>query len=327
MKQPSVARGETIPYLLSDLVAFLRVADHRSFSRAAAVLGESKGMVSRRISRLETQLGALLFQRTSRSVALSEAGVTFRESATLALDTLTQAAQRMRRAQEEPEGTLRLTAPEDLAAHLVPGLLRAFLAAHPRVRVELVASDSVLDLAAHRLDVALRAANLLPDSGYVAVRVAALEAGLFAAPAYLASAGVPRRGPASLGEEHRLVLREGDVRGDRLVLREAGGGAPERLTGRPVYRGSSYSDVMAAAEEGLGVAFLPVIITERAVGAGRLRRVLPRFSAAAASLFLVHARGLLPARVRAFRDHVRAVFGARTEATSVAPPPRFRDRS
>lgn len=315
MKQPNVAQSETTPpYQLADLVAFLRVADHGSFSRAAGVLRESKGSVSRRISRLEAQLGARLFQRTSRSVALSEAGAEFRVAAQAALETLEQAAQRVRRTQDEPEGTLRLTAPEDVGTHVVPGLIRPFLAAHPRVRVEMVATDSVLDLHAHRLDVALRAAVVLADSGYVAVRLMPIEAGLYASPGYLAAAGVPRRGVAALGEGHRLVLRDGDVRADRLWLRDPAAPAPEHLTARPVFQASGYSEVMAAAEEGLGIGFLPVLITRRAVAEGRLKRVLPRFGASGAFLFLVHARGLLPARVRAFRDHVRSVLSAPTVA-------------
>jgi DNA-binding transcriptional LysR family regulator len=307
MKQLTVAATETIRYQLDDLVAFLRVADHGSFTAAAAVLGESKGTVSRRISRLEAHLAARLLQRTSRTVALTEAGAHFQKAAQAALETLEQATQRMRKAQDEPEGTLRLTAPEDLATHLVAGLVRPFLDQHPRVRVEVVASDSVLDLAAHRLDVALRASEALADSGYVALRLAPLEMALFAAPAYLQAAGTPRRGVAGLGSEHRLVLRTGDVRGDRLWLREPGGSA-ERLSGRPVFQGSSYADVLAAVAEGIGIGLLPTMITRRAVGEGRLRRVLPRFSATGAWLFLVHARGLLPARVRAFRDHARTAL-------------------
>jgi DNA-binding transcriptional LysR family regulator len=309
MTKPNVAPGETIPYALADLVAFVQVADHGSFSRAATVLGEAKGTVSRRISRLEAAVGARLFQRTSRSVALTEAGAHFRESAQGALETLRQAAQRLRRTQEEPEGTLRLTAPEDLAAHVMPAVLKSFLAAHPRVRVELVASDSILDLSSHRLDVALRAADALADSGYVAAKILTIEGGLFAAPSYLANAGTPRKGLAALASQHPLLLRAADVRQDRLWLREAGAtGTGERLSGRPVFQASSYSGVMAAAEEGMGVALLPTLITWRAVAAGRLRRVLPRLSSWGAHLYVVHARGLLPARVRAFRDHVRVTL-------------------
>jgi DNA-binding transcriptional LysR family regulator len=309
MKQPNVAPTETIPYVLADLVAFIQVADHGSFSRAAAILAESKGTVSRRISRLENAVGARLFQRTSRSVALTEAGAHFRDSAQVALETLQQAAQRLRRTQDEPEGTLRLTAPEDLATHVVPALVKSFLAAYPRVRVELVTSDSILDLASHRLDVALRASGTLADSGYVAARVLALEAGLFAAPSYLTAAGVPRRNVTALAEDHRLLLRDGDVKSDHLWLREAGAGAAERLGGRPLFQASSYSALMAAAEAGLGIALLPTIITRRALGEGRLRRVLPRFATTWAHLYVVYAKGLLPARVRAFCDHVRTTLG------------------
>jgi DNA-binding transcriptional LysR family regulator len=315
MKQHIVAPKETIPYQLADLTAFLRVADHGSFSQAAAVLGESKGTVSRRITRLETQLGARLFQRTSRSVALSEAGALFRAAVQTAIESLEQAAQRARRGQDEPEGTLRLTAPEDLATHVVPELLRPFLAAHPRVRVELSASNAVLDLAAHRLDVALRAAETLADSAYVATRIMPVGSALFAAPAYLAERGTPRK-LAAISEQHRLLLREGDVRADRLWLRSGPDAAPEKLMGTPVFQATGYSEVLAAAEAGLGVAFLPTLITRRAVKEGRLRRVLPRLSAQNAWLFLVHAPGLLPARVRAFRDHVRAAWGPRTTDTN-----------
>jgi DNA-binding transcriptional LysR family regulator len=317
MKQPIVASEETIPYTLQDLVAFIQVADHASFSRAAAILGESKGTVSRRITRLEAAVGTRLFQRTSRSVAATEAGTHFRDSAHAALETLRQAGQRLHRTQDEPEGTLRVTAPDDMATHVLPGLLKSFLAAYPRVRVDLVASDSVLDLSAHRLDVALRAAMTLADSNYVAAKVVAIEAGLFAAPSYLAEVGTPRKSLAAMAGHHRLLLRAGDAREDRLWLREAGDkGARERLLGPAAFHASSYSGVMAAAEEGMGVALLPTLITQRAVAGGRLRRVLPRLGAWGAHLFVVHARGLLPARVRAFRDHVRATLGA------VPPSPR-----
>jgi DNA-binding transcriptional LysR family regulator len=302
--QPNVAPLETIPWTLPDLIAFIRVGDHRSFTRAGAILGESKGSVSRRIARLESALGVRLLQRTSRTVVLTEAGAYFRAAAVQALENLDSATTHLRRAQREPEGTLRLTAPIDLAQNLLPGLIKSFLAANPKVRVELVVSDSILDLAAHRLDVAMRAAEGLADSNDVGLRLLPTEMGLYASPAYLAAAGVPRKGPATLAQSHALLLREGDARGP-VCLRD-GGGREERLVGRPLVQASSFSTVMAAAEEGLGVAYLPVLIVRRALATGRLRRVLPRWSSSPAQLFLVHARGLLPARVRAFRDHVKA---------------------
>ncbi len=311
MKQLNVAPEETIPFPFGDLIAFLRVADHASFSRAAAVLGETKGTISRRISRLEAVLGARLFARTSRSVALTEAGSHFRDSAQLAVETLQQASEHLRRAQDDPEGILRLTAPEDLATHVVPSLLKSFLAAHPRVRVELVANNAILDLASHRLDCALRAAETLADSGYVATRLRAIDTGLFASPSFLAGRKLTRLPPATMLDGQPLLLRQGDTRGDRLLLRDRTGGPALRLTGRPLFQASSYSDVLAAAEEGLGIALLPTLITRRAVGAGRLQRLAPRLASARGHLFLVTSKGLLPARVRAFRDHVKAALAPR----------------
>ena len=312
--QLKVAPLETIPWSLSDLIAFIRVGDHRSFTKAGAILGESKGTVSRRVSRLEAALGVRLLQRTSRTVVLTEPGAYFRAAVVQALESLDSATTHLRRAQREPEGTLRLTAPIDLAQNVLPTLIKSFLDANPRVRVELVVSDSILDLAAHRLDLALRAADGLADSNDVALRLMPTEMGLFASPGYLAAAGVPRQSPAALAQTHPLLLREGDARGV-VRLREAGGGE-ERLAGRPLLQASSFSAVMAAAEEGLGIAYLPILVVRRALATGRLRRVLPRWSFTPAHLFLVHARGLLPARVRAFRDHVRA------ELTPGPPRPR-----
>jgi DNA-binding transcriptional LysR family regulator len=303
--KPTVSPVETIPWALPDLVAFLRVVDHASFSRAAAVLGESKGMVSKRVARLERAVGAVLLQRTSRSVALTEAGTYFREAALAALETLGQATYRVRQGQDEPEGTLRLTAPHDLARDLLPPIIGSFLSSFPRVRVELVPSDAMLDLAAHRLDLALRATDALADSSYVANRLTPLELGLFAAPEYLRVAGTPRGSLAQLGSRHRLLLRLSDARASDGVWLQREGGSPERVPGRPGFQATSFAPVVAAAIEGLGIACLPEIVARRAVRERRLRRVLPAYAARSAHLYLIHAKGLLPARVRAFRDHVQ----------------------
>src|SRR5262249_4483426 len=137
--------GETMAKL-AQLEIFTRVAEARSFSRAARLLGISKGTASKAVAALEAELGARLLQRSSRSVTLTEAGVLLRASGRAVLDESERAERRVRELRDTPAGTVRVNAATGMAASFLAPALRTFLDAHPRVRVVLHATDERVDV-------------------------------------------------------------------------------------------------------------------------------------------------------------------------------------
>lgn len=285
---------------LEEVAAFLRVAEAGSFTAASRRLALPKSTVSRRVARLEEKLGVQLLHRTTRSLALTEAGNVFHERAARALAGLEEATLAVRETQETPRGHLRVTAPYDLAEALGP-LVVAFVARQPAVTVELLLTDERLDLVADNIDLALRGAPALPDSSMVARRLATMKFLLLASPSYLRKHGRPRT-PAELGEHALLVMR---TSGGRTKLKLHGPDGEVEVAARAAVAANDFAMLRSAALTGAGVAVLPDSQAAAQVRAGKLVRVLPEFTAGEGGLFVVHpASRLLPAKARAFRDFV-----------------------
>ncbi len=292
---------------LRDVVAFCRVVDLGSVTAAARSLGESKGAVSRRVSRLEARLGIPLLRRYGRRVAPTEAGQVYREDAGAALDALTGAAERLRASEETPRGRLRVTAPQGIGSLFLGEVLPSFLADHPEVGVELLLTDAVLSFRAQRLDVALRFSDGLPDSSLVAHRLLTLAPGLYAAPEYLR-----RRGTPSLPEDldgHDLLLVPLLPDGQRARFAGPDGVVVERhLRGRVLSHDALLLRELALA--GAGITGMLPRRAEPDVAAGRLCPVLPDWRlVSATSLYLLHEGGPLAPKVRVFRDHLKRALG------------------
>lgn len=302
-----VSKAETIPDL-ADVAAFCRVVDLGSVTAAARASGESKGTVSRRVSRLEEVLSVALLRRERRRVEPTEEGVRYREKAGAALELLAEASGSVRGGEGEPSGLLRLTAPPGVASMLLPGVLAPFLARWPAVAVEIVTTETVLSFRDHRIDIALRAAMSLPDSSLVAHRLIPLVPELVASPEYLTRRGVPQT-PEGLAD-HDLLLIPIERGGQRLALQAPGGGrvAEVFLEGR--VRSHDVLVLRDLALAGGGITGLLPHTAAPDLAAGRLVRVLPEWTPLTrAWLFLVHPGGRLSPKVRVFRDHVRAMFG------------------
>src|SRR5262249_22119971 len=157
----SCFHGET---MLARLELFTRVAEARSFSRAARALGVSKGTASKAVAALEAELGARLLQRSSRRVTLTEAGALLLAGRRAAVDEAEAAERRVRALRDEPEGTVRVNTATSVAAFWLAPALRGFLDAHPRVRVTLEAGDERVDALHGGYDVIVRLGRL-GDSG------------------------------------------------------------------------------------------------------------------------------------------------------------------
>src|SRR5690606_7622601 len=222
-----------------------------------------------------------------------------------ALALLGEAGEEARGANAVPRGRLRLTAPHDIALTVLPALLVAFRAQYPQVVVELLPDDQVLDLAAHRIDLALRASeSSLPDTAYRASLLIHFHHRLYAAPDYVATGLLPET-PEDLALHAWVGGREAAGGARRLMLWNDKGRSCELLL-VPSLLSRDYSGVHRLLIAGGGIGVIPEIDAAEDVAAGRLVPVLPQWHAARASLYALSVQGRnAPARVRVFRDFAR----------------------
>jgi DNA-binding transcriptional LysR family regulator len=292
---------------LPDLEAwaiFATVAEHRSFTAAAEALGLSKATVSKALSRLEADLGQSLFHRTSRRLALTEAGRPLAEHAALILATAHVAEEAARDSANAPTGRIRLAAPMTFGVSKIAPLLTEFLAAHPGIEIELHLSDARVDIVAEGFDVALRIAEL-PDSSLRARRLCTIQSYLVAAPAYLERRGVPTH-PGQLGDHDLLGYT--NVSGP-WRFRGPGGVEVSVKASGPIAANSGEA-LIPALVAGLGIARLPAFILGDTLTSGAVIELLPDWRYAPIGLHLLTPPSpLRPARVEALiaflGDHLR----------------------
>ncbi len=300
-----VANPETIDADLFDLRAFCAVVDAGSITAAAKAIGETKGSVSRRMTRLEESVGVRLLRRSSRVVQATEDGAAYRLRVGTALDALADANNALRQTRDEPRGHLRVTAPVDLGVTMLGPLVAAFTDKYPEITVEMLLTPQVLDFETNQVDVALRAASSLSDSNLVAQKISALSSAFYAAPEYV-KAHPKVRTPADLGKHKLLIARA--TRGQaELALRHTDG-TKTVLSVRAAISAADYSFTREAALGNGGIALLPTIVSERDVERGALVRVLRDYVLDGTNyLYFVHGgtRFLQP-KVRAFRDFLLA---------------------
>lgn len=306
-------RPERLGGSIEDIRAFCAVAEFGSISAAARELGETKGGISRRVSRLERRLGARLLARAPRAVSLTEEGAAFHGRAHEALTLLGDAAEDARGSRCAPAGHLRITAPMDFGIDVLPAIVTRFRSQYPQITIELLLTGIPLDLAAHRIDVALRATRVgLPDMDYRAIPLVDFALCLYAAPGYLATRGEPMQ-PADLSE-HQLVVSSDLVGGTTLSLTDRRGRTREQ-TVHPGIRTGDIASVSRIVEAGGGVGPMPEIVAAPAVGRGAVQRVLTGWTVDRARLYGITVGGRdAPARVRLFRDFVRAELAERGAA-------------
>lgn len=309
MMQLMVDETETFGGALDDVRAYCAVVEFGTVSAAARLMGETKGSISRRVSRLERRLGVGLLARTPRAVTPTEEGTAFFERARESLRLLDDAAEAAQAARAEPRGHLRVTAPVDFGLDVLPPLLVRFRALHPGITVELLLDDARLDLAANRIDLALRATpGELPDMGYRASLVLAFSIDLYAAPGYLAAQGEAAI-PAELAQ-HTLISSRATAGAVALQLLDRKGRS-ETVTMRAPVRCPNFASALRLAVAGGGIAPIPAPVAAQALVAGVLQRVLPDWRVADARLFAISLGGRdAPARVRVFREFLREALAS-----------------
>ena len=281
------------------LAIFAKVVELRSFAGAAGELAMSKATVSKAITRLEERLGARLFNRTSRRLALTDAGQRLAaRAARLLADG--EAAENEALAQSiSPRGLVRLAVPMSFGVKAVAPLLPDFLAAYPEVSIDLHLSDATVDLIGEGFDIAVRIARL-PDSSLIARRLFTMPRYTVAAPSYLARHGRPTH-PMHLAE-HRCfsyaylstpnVWQFSNAAGEQASVRPGG---PLRV--------NNGEAAMPAVLAGLGIADLPEFIVSEAISRGELEIILHDWKQPEGGVHLVMPPGgPRPARVEVLAD-------------------------
>ena len=286
--------------------AFARVAEAGSFSEAARRLRVSKSVVSRQVSALEAELGVRLFQRTTRSLTLTEAGQGYFGQISRILTDLEDADASVSRLQAAPRGCLRVSAPMSFGfLHLDPAI-PDFLARFPEVNVEFAMSDRFVDLVEEGFDLAVRIGRL-GDSSLIARRLAPIHMAVCASPDYLERRGTPVT-PQDLVQHDCLFYSQGpalDVW--RFVSAE---GTPLQVEVKGRMRANNGDALRVAALKGLGLCDLPTFIVGADLQAGTLVSVLSEFMPSDSAAYAVYptVRHLSP-KVRAFVDFLLERFG------------------
>jgi DNA-binding transcriptional LysR family regulator len=284
---------------LEGLAIFAKVVETRSFAAAAAELKLSKATVSKAVSRLEAKLKTRLFNRTSRRIALTEAGRQLSDRASHILAEGEAAEDEALARSTAARGVVRLAAPMSFGVlHLAP-LLPEFLAEYPEVSIDLHLSDATVDMIGDGFDAAIRIA-VLPDSSLIARRLCGMPRYLVGSSDYLKKHGRPRH-PLHLAEHVCITYGHGAAAETWRFTDANGKSASVRPSG-PL-RVNNGDAMLPALIAGVGLAVLPEFIVRDALADGRLERLLADWSLPAGAVYWVTPPGgLLPKRVKVLAD-------------------------
>lgn len=261
--------------MFDGLPAFLAVARHRSFTAAAAEVGVSPTAMSQKIKLLERRLGVVLFQRTTRRVALTDAGASLLARLGPALADVEDALARLGDYRGRPSGRLRLTAPRASGAWLLPPVLARMAELYPELAVEVSLDDAFVDLVAAGFDAGVRLGDAV-EKDMVRVPITRRSAwSIVASPAYLARAGRPRRPEDLL--RHRAIRQRMIATGVvyRWELERQGKEITVDVPGTLVV--DDIGLMVGLAVAGAGLAYVPDEAAADAIAEGRLERVLAAF--------------------------------------------------
>jgi LysR family transcriptional regulator, regulator for bpeEF and oprC len=292
----------------SGVVAFLAVADEKSFAKAGMKLGVGRSAVSRSVQKLEEQLDARLFFRTTRTTTLTREGELFYESCSPGVERIVQAMTDLRELRDgPPRGRLRVSATVGFGRKVVAPLLADFRARYPDVGVDLILTDGPTDLTADQIDVAFRDRRV-EESQVIAKQLLPRQMLLCASPAYAREHGLPR----TLEEldHHRAVtfrLASGHAGEWELKVK----GRPQKYTPCGMLGFNDAELVLQAVLDGQGLAQLPGYQIAPLVERGQLVPCLGQYAPDDGAHYLCYpSRQQLASRVRVFVDHMTAKIRA-----------------
>ena len=279
---------------LKRMAIFVAVVQHGSMSGAARALGLSTSAVSQQVRKLESDGGVTLLHRSTRQLALTEAGQRYHARCAAMWAAAEQARAELAASRDEPSGELRLSATVGFARHVAPAL-GSLLTDHPALRLRLLVDDAPIDLINARIDLAVRYGRL-QDSNWAARRLGGMQWQLCAAPGWVAAHGRPQHPDALLTHSWLGFAREGG--GLRIDLHTPAG-EPRALRVEPRIASNNQLSIQQMCEAGLGLALVGSMDAHDALQAGRLVRLLPDWSFGTLDIWAVTPqRDAQPAKVR-----------------------------
>ncbi len=295
---------------LADIAVFVRVVERGSFTTAADDLGLSRAVVSKYISRLEERLGARLLHRTTRRLALTEAGATLFESSRGAIERIEEAEAAVARFQAAPRGRLRVSAPMSFGIlHLGPAIAE-FSREYPEIALDVHLDDRYVNLVAEGIDVAVRI-GALTDSTLVARKIAMTRALACASPAYLGEHGAPAAPEDLAGHDCLIYSYLANANVWRFTARN-GREIPVAVTGK--LRINNGIVLAEAAIAGRGILVTPSFYVAPMLRDGRLQRLLADYRLPELGIYAVYPqKEHVPPKVRVFIDYLAARFGRKPE--------------
>ncbi|MDG6832980.1 LysR family transcriptional regulator [Glaesserella parasuis] len=288
---------------LTAIKVFLTVAETGSFTATAEQLEISKPMISRYVALMEEWLNARLFQRSTRKVALTDAG----EQAVLFCQRIAnltaEMEQEMMVQQSELRGALRVTSSQTFGTYHLVQMVNRFLQLHPKLNIQLLLNDQQMDLISERIDLAIRITNT-PDPNFIARKLADCHSLLVATPDYLTQFGTPKH-PEDLYQHHYLSHHNINrkawkcTQGEREVLLD--------LNSR--FTTNDTQALLNAVLDGNGIAMLPKYMLETELQQGKLQAVLPDWQLPTFSIYAIYpSRDKLPLAVRKLIDFLVESF-------------------
>lgn len=285
---------------------FVMVVETQGFSAASKALGISKSAISKRVSLLEEELGVKLLQRTTRKLSLTEAGEHYYHHARIALRAAQDADDAVAQLQGEPQGKLRISSPMSFGRlHLAP-LIPELLKRYPKLQIDLVMEDRVVDLVAQGFDIAIRGGDL-PDSSLIARKLAPLRSVLCCSPDYISRFGKP----AALSdlEDHNCLAfsHSQDVKEWCFIDDDE----MQSINVSGNYRVNNSEALREALLQGVGIGRLPTFVAGPDLKDGRLVALFEDYPMPEQAIYAVFPdRQYMPAKVRVFIDFVIEYLGA-----------------
>ncbi|GAB7537697.1 LysR family transcriptional regulator [Burkholderia sp. 3C] len=299
---------------MTELEVVLAVARHASFRAAARELGMSSTAVSAAVAGLEARLAVRLFNRSTRSVALTDAGQRYVERVGPALAEIRRAGEEAASGPDTPSGTLRLNAPPESTVMLVQPLLSEYLRRYPEVRVDVTTDLRLVDIVAEGFDAGIRLAESVPQDMIAVPLTGDIRMLVVGTPDYLARHGTPRE-PADLIAHQRIAMRMGHGGLYHWELERDGRKFQVNMPTRMVF--SETRAIRQAVLAGMGLGFISEWFIADALASGALVPVLEAWCQPFGGLRLYYpGRRFVPARLRALIELVQTM---RDEGTAVFP--------
>jgi DNA-binding transcriptional LysR family regulator len=284
---------------IEDIETFVEVANAGGVSSAARRLGLSKSIVSRRLLRLETEIGTQLLARTTRGAVLTEAGTTFRNHAERVVAEINEARNAISPA-GDLRGRLRIAAPLSFGPRLFAPVLAEMAAFHPLLHIHASYSDRVVNLTGEGYDCAIRI-GYLRDSSLIAKRVGPISAKLVASPDYVKANGAPET-PDDIVEHQALMQGT-----ESWQFMDGAKTITVHPQGR--HKADNATALAVAAVSGLGIAYLPDGVTDEYIASGALVPVMSRYPPPTAGIYVVRPSGRNPsAKIQDLTDRLIACF-------------------